>query len=383
MLPYPHHATITITDYILQTWGFHMKIKKVGIIGLGVIGASLGMALRSSNPEIQVAGRDLTDKTARQALEVGAIDGYLDEQLLRDCDLVVIATPLNTIPQVAAEIKGILKPGALVSDVGSVKGWVMQVLQQELPAEVHIIGGHPMAGSEKSGLYAADKFLFQNAAYVLTPQPGTPQDILAGLTEIIKTSGARIVIMDAWEHDQAVARVSHLPHIMSAALVNNLHNNPEALALAGGGLRDTTRIAASDPELWKNILLLNSQTVAQEIKNMQGLLQNYLDALEAENEDKIRQYLAEARDLKKNLPSIRPSLEDSCDIIAIIPDQPGVIGKLGSILGREQINIQNLQLLGVRDEDEGTIRITVKTKVAEKGCQVLKAHGFRAWLREL
>ncbi|CFY08819.1 Prephenate dehydrogenase [Syntrophomonas zehnderi OL-4] len=360
-----------------------MKIKKVGIIGLGVIGASLGMALRNSSSVIQVAGRDLTEKTALQALEVGAIDEHLDARLLGECDLVVIATPLNTIPQVAAEIKDSLKPGALVSDVGSVKGWVMQVLQQELPAEVHIVGGHPMAGSEKSGLSAADKFLFQNAAYVLTPQPDTPQDILAGLIELLKTIGARIAIMDAQEHDQAVAQVSHLPHLISAALVNNLQNNPEALALAGGGLRDTTRIAASDPELWENILMLNSNAVTQEIKNMQELLQNYLKALEAGDKDKIRRCLATARDLKKNLPSIRPCLEDSCDIIAIIPDQPGVIGNLGSLLGKEQINIQNLQLLGVRDEDEGTIRITVKRESAPTACQLLKANGFKAWLREL
>ncbi len=358
-------------------------INKVGIIGLGVIGASLGMALRNSRPGISIAGRDLDIETVRQAIEVGAVDEILDDKCLGECDLIVIATPLRIIPQVVKDIKGQLKPGAIVSDVGSVKGWVMQILEQNLPDGIHIIGGHPMAGSEKSGLSAADKFLFQNAAYVLTPQPHMPTEIVEELQQLISAIGARVVIMDAQEHDQVVARVSHLPHLMSTALVNNLQDKPHAIALAGGGLRDTTRTAASDPELWEDILMLNAEAVTHELKGMLELFQKYLTALEAENGGKIKPYLQRARDLRKNLPSIRPCLEDSCDIIAIIPDQPGVIGELGLLLGQQQINIQNLQLLGVRDEDEGTIRITVKRESAPAACQILKDNGYSAWLREI
>lgn len=358
-------------------------INSVGIIGLGVIGASLGMALRNSRSGISIAGRDLDMETVRQAMEVGAIDKFLDEQALAACDLVVIAAPLRIIPQVVAEIKDKLHPGTIVSDVGSVKGWVMEILQQNLPAGIHIIGGHPMAGSEKSGLSAADKFLFQNAAYILTPQANLPAGIVEELQQFISAIGARVMIMDAQEHDQVVARVSHLPHLMSTALVNNLLDKPGAIALAGGGLRDTTRTAASDPELWEDILNLNAEAVKTELKGMLTLFQKYLTALEAENDSSIKSYLQSARDLRKNLPSIRPCLEDSCDIIAIIPDQPGVIGELGLLLGQHQINIQNLQLLGVRDEDEGTIRITVKRESAPSACQLLRDNGFSAWIREL
>lgn len=358
-------------------------INKVGIIGLGVIGASLGMALRNSRPGIRVAGRDLDIETVKQAMEVGAIDEMLDEQRLAECDLIVIATPLRIIPQVVQEIKEKIKPGVIISDVGSVKGWVMQILVQYLPAGVHIIGGHPMAGSEKSGLSAADKFLFQNAAYVLTPQSGLPAEIVEEMQQLLSAIGARAIVMDAQEHDQVVARVSHLPHLMSTALVNNLYDNPGAIALAGGGLRDTTRTAASDPELWEDILSLNAEAVKNELKGMLELFQKYLAALETEKSGNIKMYLQRASDLRKNLPSIRPCLEDSCDIIAIIPDQPGVIGELGLLLGQAQINIQNLQLLGVRDEDEGTIRITVKREAAANACQLLKANGFSAWVREI
>ena len=146
-------------------------INKVGIIGLGVIGASLGLALRNSRPGISIAGRDVAIDTVKQAMEVGAVDEMLDEQRLGECDLIIIAVPLRIIPQVVQEIKDKLKPGAIISDVGSVKGWVMQLFKQNFSYLVHFIGCHPMAGSEKSGLSAADKFLFQNAAYVLTLNP--------------------------------------------------------------------------------------------------------------------------------------------------------------------------------------------------------------------
>lgn len=358
-------------------------INKVGIIGLGVIGASLGMALRSSRPGISIAGRDLDLDIVRQAMDVGAVDEVLDEQRLGECDLIVIATPLRIIPLVIEEIKDQLRPGTIVSDVGSVKGWVMEIFEQNLPAGIHIVGGHPMAGSEKSGLSAADKFLFQNAAYILTPQSNPPVGIVEELQQLLSAVGARVMIMNAQEHDQVVARVSHLPHLMSTALVNNLLDKPGAIALAGGGLRDTTRTAASDPELWEDILHLNAEAVKKELQGMMTLFQKYLSAMDEDNEDELIRYLQNARDLRKNLPSIRPCLEDSCDIIAIIPDQPGVIGELGRLLGQQQINIQNLQLLGVRDEDEGTIRITVKRESAPSACQLLKNNGFSAWVREI
>lgn len=357
-------------------------INKVGIIGLGVIGASLGMALRNSRPGILVAGRDLDQESIAPAIEQGAIDRFLDQQLLEECDLVIIATPLKSMPGVVQEIKDHIKSGAIVSDVGSVKSWVMQLLAQEIPAGVHIIGGHPMAGSEKSGLRAADKFLLQNAAYILTPQLNTAVEPVEELHELLETIGARVVIMNAPEHDQMVARVSHLPHLMSAALVNNLLAKPETLALAGGGLRDSTRTAASDPDLWKDILLLNAEAIVPELESMQRLLQNYLLALQGADGARIRGDLQTARDLRQSLPSLRPCLEDACDLIAIIPDQPGVIGTLGTLLGQADINIQNMQLLNVRDEDEGSIKITVKREQAAAACHLLKNQGFPAWLQE-
>jgi prephenate dehydrogenase len=156
-------------------------INKIAIIGIGVIGGSLGMALRSCCPGITVAGSDLDPEIVARAIELGAIDQSLDERFLSECDLVILAAPLKAMPAIIEQIKDHIKPGAIISDAGSVKGWVMQMLERNFPDGVHIIGGHPMAGSEKSGLQAADKFLLQNAAYILTPQPGTPDEPLQDL----------------------------------------------------------------------------------------------------------------------------------------------------------------------------------------------------------
>ncbi|NLV20832.1 MAG: prephenate dehydrogenase [Syntrophomonadaceae bacterium] len=357
-------------------------IHKIGIIGLGVIGASLGMALRSCCPEIIVAGRDLDGEIVTRAIELGALDLPLDDQLLAECDLVIMATPLQAMAETIKQIKDHIKPGAIISDVGSVKSWVMQLLEENIPAAIHIIGGHPMAGSEKSGLQAADKFLLQNAAYILTPRPGTAEKPLQELTELLKTIGARVVIMNAREHDQAVARVSHLPHLMSAALVNNLAAKPEFLALAGGGLRDSTRTAASDPDLWQDILMLNRDAVIEELESMLQILIDVQLALQYKDGEMLHRYLQTACTTRKNVPSLRPCLEDARDLIAIIPDQPGVIGIIGTLLGHADINIQILQLLNVRDEDEGSIKITVPGEKAFAACELLKKQGFQSWLLE-
>lgn len=357
-------------------------IHKIGIIGLGVIGASLGMALRSCCPEIIVAGRDLDSEIVARAIELGALDLPLDDQLLTECDLVIIATPLQAMPATIKQIRNHIKPGAIISDVGSVKGWVMQQLEENIPAGIHIIGGHPMAGSEKSGLQAADKFLLQNAAYILTPQPGTAKEPLQEMEQLLKAIGSRVVIMNAQEHDQAVARVSHLPHLVSTALINNLAAKPEFLALAGGGLRDSTRTAASNPNLWQDILMLNRDAVAEELEVMLLILMDVQLALQHQDDEILHRYLQTACTTRKNLPSLRPCLEDARDLIAIIPDHPGVIGTIGTLLGQADINIQNLQLLNVRDEDEGSIKITVPGEKALAACEMLKKQGFQSWLLE-
>ena len=188
--------------------------------------------------------------------------------------------------------------------------------------------------------------------------------------------------MSAVEHDRMVSKVSHLPHIVAASLMNNLEQSQSAMRLAAGGLRDTTRIAASNPELWEDILILNQIPVAAEISSLIKQLQGYQRALENNDGSSLREYLAVARQMRLNLPAGRSSLLTSADIIAIIPDKPGIIGTMGTLLGDAGININDIQIMGVRDENEGSIRIGVPQSQVQTALQLFEDNGIRAWIRE-
>lgn len=357
-------------------------MKRVAVIGLGVIGASLGMALLSARPDLEVVGTDIDPATMEMAMDMAAISRPLLPEDLSGCEVVFIATPLCTIPEVLTRIRDKLSPGTIVTDVGSVKTWVMEKYEEILPAGICFIGGHPLAGSDRSGITGADKYLLQNAVYVLTPLSFTPVEKIGKLKELIEETGARVTILTPAEHDGMVSKVSHLPHIAAASLMNNLERQPDALLLAAGGLRDTTRIAASNPELWEDILILNKEAVTGEIKALITQLDQYLEAIEGSDGARLRQYLKEARQMRENLPIHRSSLLTSADIIALIPDKPGIIGVLGVILGEAGININDIQIMGVRDENEGSIRMGVPQSKVQQALELLKANGIRAWIRD-
>ncbi len=357
-------------------------MKKIAIIGLGVIGASLGMALQSARPDLEVLGTDIDPATVDKAMEMAAISRPLFNEDISTCDVVFIATPLRIIPQILMQIWDGLSPGTIVSDVGSVKSWVMKQYEEYLPPGVIGIGGHPLAGSDRSGITGADKYLLQNAVYVLTPLVTTAVEKVESLKDLLSETGAKMVILSPDEHDQMVSKVSHLPHIVAASLMNKLEQHQGALRLAAGGLRDTTRIAASNPELWEDILLLNGIAVAEEIRDLISQLNYYLQAIENHDGTSLCQYLATAQRMRKNMPLSRSSLEHSADIVAIIPDKPGIIGVLGTLLGDAGININDIQIMGVRDENEGSIRMGVPQSQVQMALQLLKDNGIRAWIRD-
>lgn len=358
------------------------RFANVGIIGLGVIGASLGMALKHCPGNIRVLGRDISKDIVNKAREMGAVDEPLDDAGIFQCDLVVICTPLNYIKNTLVQIKGHLKPGAVVSDVGSVKGWVMKAYQEILPAEVFYIGGHPMAGSEKNGLSAADKFLLENAAYILTPPDAFPVEILAAMTELLTSAGARVMCMNAADHDQAVAKVSHLPHVIAGALMHNFKSSGATLALAGGSLRDMTRIAGSNPAFWGTVFELNRPALLEEIDNFVANILTLRNLIGDGCWNDVVFFLEDSSKVKQSMVPHRKCLEDSADIVAIVPDQPGMIGKIGWILGEHNINIKDIHVLSVRDEDEGSIKLSVPREDGARACEVLTSNGLISWIRD-
>lgn len=243
------------------------------------------MALRERKLARRVLGIPRREATIHEALSVGALDeGTLDVSRVREADLVVLAPPVLTIPPLVETIAPHLATGALVTDVGSTKATLMAELERLLPSHVELIGGHPMAGSEQGGVLAGRADLFEGAIWVITASPRTRPENLERLTGLIRALGATPVEMDAPAHDAAVARISHLPHVAAAALAEAAlaDSADEAILrlLVAGGFKSTTRIAASPPEVWRDICLTNREAILAALADYEGTLAQFRSALE-------------------------------------------------------------------------------------------------------
>jgi len=352
------------------------------IIGVGLIGGSLGLALKESPLVARVGGVD-NSQTIEQAVAMGAIDGGGSlEAEVKIADVIFICTPLNNFAGIIHEITPWLKPSAIVSDVGSTKQEVMRLLGG-VPDYVYKIGGHPMAGSEIKGISGADRYLFENAVYILTPAMETPVEVLERMEQVLACTGARIKILDAQRHDELVGTISHLPHLAAAALVNLTQGEEELLMMAAGGFRDTTRIASSDPELWENIIFSNQDIIVDKLELFIKHLNTFKDAIKAGDRGKVMKELACAKDTRDRIPLVhRGIMPGFSDIVCIVPDKPGIIAHLGSILHEKDINIVDIEILRVREGDGGTIRLGVPSAdAAANAVAALHAQGIKAWVR--
>jgi len=335
---------------------------RVAIVGVGLIGGSLGLAINRRSLAEEVLGIDRSQETLNLALEYGAVHRvsrqYRD---LEGCDLVVLATPVGATAAILPDLAPYLGPGTLVTDVGSTKAQVVRTAWEVLPAGTVFIGGHPMAGSEKEGISGADPYLFENAFYVLTPVEGTPGRELESLTGLVEGIGARAVRLDPLEHDLAVAAVSHLPHLTAATLVNCLFDLPgceKMSLLAAGGFRDTTRIASGSPEMWRDIFISNRDLVVKTLSAFRRRLDQFQEAVESSDPGAIYELLDRARALKSGMPArTRGYLPALWEIVATVPDKPGVIANLAGILGEAGINIYDIEILRIREGEGGTMRI--------------------------
>lgn len=353
------------------------------IVGTGMIGGSLGLSLKESPLVNTIIGYDVDVKSLEKARQIGAIDCSASlEEGAKQADLIFLCTPPGTYPAIIDGIKPFLKNGCIVTDTGSTKQYVMDMINQ-LPAEVHAIGGHPMAGSELKGINGADRYLFENAVYILTPRENTPDYVINFLIDVLAVTGARMKIMEAIMHDKLVAAVSHIPHLAAVALVNFTGGEKSALMMAAGGFRDTTRIASSNPELWEDILFSNREMVLDRLDDFIKQLENMKEALSHHDHEQIYEKLNHAREIRESIPSVhRGLLPGFCDIVCIVPDRPGIIAHIGSLLGEKSINIVDIEILRVREGDGGTIRLGVPSQHdANEAVKILQSRDIKAWVR--
>lgn len=242
--------------------------KRVAIIGLGLIGGSIGLALHKAEAAEQVTGYDLGKGVSDRARKVGAIDEPFSAlaDAVRGAELVILATPIGAMRALLQNIAGAVTPGAVVTDVASTKAQVISWAEEFLPSSVFFVGGHPMIGKELSGVEAADAALFQNRIYCLTPTTRTSATAINKVSTFVESLGARVRFLEPAEHDGQVAGVSHLPFVASAALMSTLASSPawsDAAMLASTGFRDMSRLAAGNPEMYRDICLTNSEALVR------------------------------------------------------------------------------------------------------------------------
>ncbi len=284
-----------------------IHFNKVTIIGVGLIGGSLARALKAKELAGSIIGWGRSRTTLDQALALGVIDqiGGSLAGSVKDADLVVLATPVGTFEQIVREAGPLLKPGAILTDVGSVKGSLIKMIEDALAPGAHYVPAHPIAGREKSGVAESTGALFQGRRCILTPTAKTDPAALAAVRETWTVVGADVNIMDAGMHDSIFAAVSHLPHVAAFAMMSAVSElktgSEDYIQFSGAGFRDFTRIAASSPEMWRDVCLMNRS-------NLIAMIDRYLDSLNRfrreiadGNAAGLEQQLTAASDARKRL----------------------------------------------------------------------------------
>ncbi len=357
---------------------------RAALIGTGLIGGSLGMALREKRLVGEIAGYDRDNEAAENALKKGAVDSIADSpaEAVKDADLVILAVPVLSTLDLLKEISSAIKKEALITDVGSTKAWIMEAVETVLPEEVIFIGGHPMAGSEESGIAGADPALLENAIYVLTPGKKADSKKINKLSAMLSEVRSEPLILEPLAHDRIVASTSHLPHLAAAALVQSVVGADDlelVKTLSAGGFRDSTRIALGNPDIWRDIFISNRWALLAALKRYKESIANLEQHLTALSGEGLEEFLQQARDYRKTIPHRgRGILPEVYDLIVLVRDTPGIIGKLTTLLGDAGINIDAIEILHVRELAGGSIRIGFKDKNnREKAVELLDQHGYR------
>lgn len=363
-----------------------MADKKMTIIGLGLIGGSLAKALRE-----RLEIRDITAVTRNSAsIDLALKDGFIERgftevnEYVWDSDMVFICTPINCTRKYIDALAAKVKPGCIITDVGSTKGEIIDYVNS-MDSPPCFVGGHPMAGTEKAGYTASFSHLFENAYYILTPCKSTTEYAITSMKAIIMGIGGIPLIMDAHEHDAITARISHVPHIIASALVNMIKNMDEGdgrmQMLAAGGFRDITRIASSSPEIWESIVLSNKLQVEKILEAYINILENFRKILKNGKNREIYSFFDSAKNYRNSIPYREKSLlNQEYEITVDVVDKPGIIGNIATILGNNNINIKNINVSNSREFEQGCLRISLPDiKSANIAFDLLTASGYKVY----
>ena len=338
-------------------------MKTIGFIGLGLIGGSMARTIRKFHPDYHLLAFDKNRDSLAEALSCNVIDGIcdIDDDRFKNCDYIFLCAPVEFNVEYMKDIKDSLGENCILTDVGSVKSIIHEKVT-ELGLDDRFIGGHPMAGSERSGFSNSNDHLLENAYYIITPGGEVPLDCLSDFTELISSLGAIPLVLTADEHDFITAGVSHLPHIVAAALVNlvnMLDNDAEYMKMiAAGGFRDITRIASSSPVMWEQICVENQKnicTVLDEFIRMLLQIRCTVDNKDAEN---LYEMFASSKEYRDSIDIVNNSLIPRSYVLYIdVADEPGCIATIATILAMEKVSIKNIGIIHNREFEDGVLKV--------------------------
>ena len=364
-----------------------MKDSLIGFIGFGLIGGSIAKALKKSYPSVTIMAYNHSINKPNLGLETARKEGIIDTistDLEKDyafCDIIFLCAPVLENINYLSILKDIIKPSCILTDVGSVKGNIHKAIK-ELQLSSQFVGGHPMTGSEKTGYINSNAKLLENAFYILTKTKDTKEKDFHIMEELVSSLGSLPIPVDADYHDDVVAAISHVPHIIAASLVHMVKESDDDQELmrqvAAGGFKDITRIASSSSVMWQNICLTNTDSILHFLDAFIVQLNTIACYIGEKEDNKLLQFFSEAKEYRDSIPNkVIGLINRVYEVYLDITDETGAIANVATLLAQYDISIKNIGILHNREYQEGALRIELYTEEARvKTIEVLTKHQY-------
>lgn len=357
-----------------------------GFIGLGLIGGSIAKALREYHPSCHIMAFDIDGKALEMAKQDGVVDLMLSgpDENLSSCDYLFLCAPVGENNRLLMEVRRFLSPSCLLTDVGSVKTTIHRQVRQAGLSRC-FIGGHPMAGSERTGYQSSRAILLQNAYYILTPEEEVCEERVADFRELIASLKAIPLMLSCRNHDYVTAAVSHLPHVAAATLVNLIRESDSSEGImkmiAAGGFKDITRIASSSPVMWQHICLTNGENISKLLDDYIASLRQIKSEIDSAQPENLYRFFETARDYRDSfIDASSGPIKKSFSLRIEIADEPGALAAIATILALHQISIKNIGITHNREQEDGVLRVEFyQEESIEKAREILAVKGYTVY----
>ena len=365
-------------------------MKKFGFISLGLIGGSIARALKEKYGDCEITAYNRSVDVLEKAHADGVVDVCANEigEAFRDLDVIFLCAPVAVNNEAMRTLKPYLSPKTILTDVGSVKNTVVDcALKEGLGAQ--FVGGHPMAGSERVGYVNSAALLLENAYYILTPTKETPAEHVTFMEDLVRTMGAIPLTLTPEEHDHVTAGISHVPHVISASLVNLVKDSDNAEGtmklVAAGGFKDITRISSSSPEMWQHICMANTQPILELLDDYMLELKRIREDIQNRDEDKIKAFFEKARAYRESFINTSSGpIKRSYVLYVEIPDEPGALATIVSLIAFQRISIKNVGITHNREIAEGSLRLELyEEDEIDRAAKVLREKNYTVRIPEI